>query len=150
MTDVKSQQIIAAEITSNSYYAESFVPELLTHIEGKVVSLCGNGAYYKRNASCLRLHPLRRNARCDQNGDWGSYGIYRNDAIFTSRVFGSDTWKEQVNYHQRFLVETAMFRIKRLFGERLKNRTLKNQWGETMVKTNALNMLTVVTSVYFS
>ena len=30
------------------------------------------------------------------------------------------------------------FQIKRLFGVRLKNRKGKNQWGETMVKINAL------------
>ena len=85
------------------------------------------------DASPLRLFsiwaPPRKNARYDQNGDWGSNGIHRNGAILISRLFGSDTWKEQVNYHQRSLVETAMFRIKRLFGERLKNRTMKNQWG---------------------
>ena len=43
-----------------------------------------------------------------------------------------------------------MFRIKRQFGERLKNRTVKNQWVETTVKLNALNMLTVFAPVYFS
>ena len=45
--------------------------------------------------------------------------------------------------------EVAMFRIKRQFGERLKNRTVKNQWVETTVKLNALNMLTVFAPVYF-
>ena len=117
----------------------------------------GDGAYDKRSVyhttSRLGIHPVippRKNARYDQNGDWGSNGIYRNGAILISRLFGSDTWKEQVNYHQRSLVETAMFRIKKLFGERLKNRTMKNQWVETMVKINALNILSVFTSAYFS
>lgn len=40
--------------------------------------------------------------------------------------------------------------LKWLFGERLKNRTMTNQWVETMVKISALNMLTELASVYFS
>ena len=67
-----------------------------------------------------------------------------------SGLFGSATCKEQVNYRQRSLAETAMFRIKRQFGERLKNRTVKNQWVETMLKTNVLNMTSVFASAYFS
>ena len=103
-------------MTSNSRDDASVVPELLTHIDGKVVSLCGDGAYDKRSVyhatSRLGIHPVippRKNARYDQNGDWGENGIYRNGAILISRLFGSDTWKEQVNYRQRSLIETAMF-----------------------------------------
>ena len=88
--------------------------------------------------SRLGIHPPRGNARYDQNGDWGESGIYRDGAILISRVFGSATWKEQINYRKRSLVKTAMFRIKRLFGERLKNRTMKNQQVETMVKKSTI------------
>ena len=35
-----------------------------------------------------------------------------------SRGLDSDTWKEKVKHDQRSLVETAMFRIKRLFGKK--------------------------------
>ena len=109
-TDVKTPQTVAAEKTSNSRDDASVIPKLLTHINGKVVSLCGDGAYEKRSiyhpTSCLGIHPVippRKNARCDQNGDWGENGIYRNGVILISRLFGSDTWKEQVNYRQRSL-----------------------------------------------
>ena len=43
--DVKTQQIVAAEMTSISRNNVSVVPELLTHIDGKNVSLCDDGAY---------------------------------------------------------------------------------------------------------
>ena len=155
--DIKTQQIVTTEMTSNNRDDASVVPDLLTHIANKAVSLCGDGAYDKHRVyhttSRLEIHPVlppRKNVRYDQNRDWGENGIYRNGAILISRLFGSDTWKEQVNYHERSLVETAIFQIKRLFGECLKNRTLKNQWGKTMVKNNVLNMLSVFASVYFS
>ena len=37
--NVKTQQIVATEITSNSRDDESVVPDLLDHIDGRVVSL---------------------------------------------------------------------------------------------------------------
>ena len=73
--------------------------------------------------------------------------------VFTAQhpgYSGLTTQKEQVNRLHNSLIETAAFRIKRMFGERLKNRTVKNQWVETTVKLNALNMLTVFAPVYFS
>ena len=80
--DFKTQQIVAAEMTSNSRDDASVVPGLLTYIDGKVVSLCGDGAYDKRSVyhitSRLGIHPVirpRKNARHDQNGDWGSNGF---------------------------------------------------------------------------
>ena len=76
-TDVKTQQIIAAEMTSNSHDDASVVPDLLTHIDGNVVSLRGDGAYDKRSiyhtTSRLGIHPVippPRNGRYDQKGDW--------------------------------------------------------------------------------
>ena len=117
--DAKTQQIVAAEMTTNSRDDASVVPDLLTHIDGNVVSLRGDGAYDKRSVyhttsrlGILPVIPPRKNVRYDQNGDWGSNGIYRNGAILISRLFGSDTWKEQVNYHQRSLVETPCSELK--------------------------------------
>ena len=87
--------------------------------------------------------PPRKNARLDFVGSWGLNGRYRNDAIAMARSAGLDSWKDQVRYHRRSLGETAMFRIKRLFGERLKNRNMTNQRVEEMMKINALNRLTL-------
>ncbi|MBR6387047.1 MAG: IS5/IS1182 family transposase, partial [Thermoguttaceae bacterium] len=47
--EAKTQQIVAAEMTSNSRDDASVVPDLLTHIDGNVVSLRGDGAYDKRS-----------------------------------------------------------------------------------------------------
>ena len=48
-TDVRTQQIVAAEMTSNSCDDASVVPDLFDHIDGKVHSLYGDGAFDKRN-----------------------------------------------------------------------------------------------------
>ena len=48
-------------------------------------------------------------------------------------------WKKLVRYHRRSLVETAMFRLKALFGERLRNRIGSNQRTEALVRCLLLN-----------
>ncbi len=98
--------------------------------------------------SYLGIHPVippRKNARYDQNGDRGSNEIYRNGAILVPKVFGSDMWKEQVNYHRRSLVETAVFQLKGCLGA-FKKSNIEKQWVETMVENIAPNMLTVFAS----
>ncbi|MBP5620742.1 MAG: IS5/IS1182 family transposase, partial [Thermoguttaceae bacterium] len=93
--------------------------------------------------------PPRRNARLDHVGAWGTNGCYRNDAIVTTRLSGSGAWKEKVQYYQRSLVETTMFRIKKLFGDRLKNRIMENQKVETIIKVKALNMFALLATMNF-
>jgi hypothetical protein len=51
-------------------------------------------------------------------------------------------WKKLKGYHRRSLVETAMFRFKRLFGSDLRNRRLDTQRAEVRAKCQALNRMT--------
>ena len=43
---------------------------------------------------------------------------------------GRKIWKKLARYHRRSLAETAMYRFKSIFGEKLKTRKLKNQRAE--------------------
>ena len=156
MIDAKTQQVVAAETTTNSVDDASVVPNLLSHCDGKIKTLRGDGAYDKRKVykstseqGIQPIIPPRKNARLDHVGAWGTNGCYRNDAIVTTRLSGSGAWKEKVQYHQRSLVETTMFRIKKLFGDRLKNRIMENQKVETMVKLKALNMFALLATMHF-
>jgi len=51
-----------------------------------------------------------------------------------------DQWKESVGYHRRSLAETAMFRMKNTFGDKLKNRELPNQMVEAALRCKILNL----------
>lgn len=156
MIDAKTQRIVAAETTSNSADDASVVPNLLSHCDGKVETLRGDGAYDKRKVykatsehDIRPIIPPRKNARLDHVGAWGSNGRYRNDAITTIRSAGLDAWKEEVGYRQRSLVETTMFRVKKIFGDRFKNRSMENQKVETMIKMKALNMFAILATLPF-
>ncbi len=54
----------------------------------------------------------------------------RDVNIKNSRAQGLQKWKEEVGYHRRSRVETAMYRYKQIIGERLRSRCHANQITE--------------------
>jgi hypothetical protein len=62
----------------------------------------------------------------------------RNAAIEAIGAHGKARWKREVGYHWRSLAETAMFRIKTLFGERLMAREFDRQAVEAGIRVSAL------------
>ncbi len=63
----------------------------------------------------------------------------RNQVV--RKVKGSKIWKEESAYHRRSLAETAMFRIKTLFGNQLKARLFESQ---AFVRCVVLNSMTAL------
>jgi len=55
---------------------------------------------------------------------------------------GEKHWKQTRGYHRRRLAETAMFRIKTLFGPKLKNRRFDTQTTEAYARVAAMNIRT--------
>jgi hypothetical protein len=68
----------------------------------------------------------------------------RDEAIKEVRKVGLKEWKISKGYHQRSLAETAMFRMKSIFGNRLKSRKMPHQIVETAIRCRALNMMTML------
>ncbi len=58
------------------------------------------------------------------------------------RRIGRKNWKKKIGYHCRSLAETAVFRLKTIFGPMLKNRTLPNQITEARIRCKILNYFT--------
>ena len=70
----------------------------------------------------------------------------RNDAIAEILGLGGDEsgrslWKKLKRYHRRSLAETAMFRLKALFGGSLRARTIPNQRAEILACCLAVNKM---------
>jgi len=51
-------------------------------------------------------------------------------------------WKEESGYHRRSLAETAVFRLKNIFGEKLSSRGFDAQANEVLLRCAALNRMT--------
>ncbi|MCB1796813.1 MAG: IS5/IS1182 family transposase, partial [Candidatus Competibacteraceae bacterium] len=55
---------------------------------------------------------------------------------------GDKAWKNHSGYHRRSLAETAMFRLKTRFGERLSNRRFETQTTQAYARLAAMNSMT--------
>ena len=89
--------------------------------------------------------PPRRNAvewYEQEEGDLPDYP--RNVAIQEIKKKGRKKWKQESGYHRRSLSETAMYRVKTIFGPILYSRTFKSQQAETLIKIKTLNIMTAL------
>ena len=68
----------------------------------------------------------------------------RDQAIWRITALGEEgrkLWKQEVNYHLRSRVETFMFRLKTLLGDRLASRIKEAQATESIIKIHVLNRM---------
>ena len=68
----------------------------------------------------------------------------RNKTVTEVHEQGSKVWKKNNAYHRRSLAETAMFRIKILFGDHLKACKFESQAVEAFVRCVVLNRMTAL------
>ncbi|GBU14230.1 hypothetical protein AwEntero_28310 [Enterobacterales bacterium] len=67
----------------------------------------------------------------------------RNQVVARQRLTGSNAyWKRNTAYNRRSVAETAMYRVKQLFGGHLTLRDYDAQVGEAMAMIRALNKMT--------
>lgn len=66
----------------------------------------------------------------------------RNSNVRGVEEVGYKEWKKQVGYHKRSLVETAFFRLKTIFSDKLRGRGEDTQTTEAMIRCAALNRMT--------
>lgn len=59
-----------------------------------------------------------------------------------NRAGGKEEWKKKSDYHRRSLIETTMFRLKILLGDKLSSRTFATQATEIGIKMRLLNKFT--------
>lgn len=145
----KTQEIEAEVLTENSGHDADQVDDLLDQIDQPIDSFGGDGAYdqwkvYNRLAEgeIEAIIPPRRNAKIKQHGNASQPPISRDEAIRGIRRVGRKQWKKEVGYHRRSLAETAMYRLKCCFGDKLKNRELENQRAESRLRSKILNHFT--------
>ena len=75
-----------------------------------------------------------------------TYLKQRDEIIKTIRQYktfkdGLKQWKISSKYHRRSLVEACMFRLKRIFGFYLHQKTERGRKNEIIVKMNILNLM---------
>ena len=114
-----------------------------------VAKLYGDGAYDKwklydvlAEEEIQPVIPPRRRASIRHTAIVPAEPLPRDEAIRGIRRLGRKGWKRASGYHRRSLVETSMSRLKRAFGNRLKNKGFENQQTEARLRCKLLNRFT--------
>ncbi len=77
------------------------------------------------------------------SGYWPTEYADQNQAVARQRLTASNAyWKWNTAYNRRSVAETAMYRVKQLFGGHLTLRDYDAQVGEAMAMIRALNKMT--------
>ncbi len=157
--DPLDHEIIACELTENGCTDEETLPKILHKINDKIDRCLGDGAYDKKRCykSCYErqiqlITPPMKRAKVQPGKLPELYP--RDEAIrrieVLSKRYGGDEeraraqWKLEVDYHSRSLAETAMYRFKTLFTDKLTSRKIRTQQTEMMIKVNLMNRFTAL------
>ena len=144
-------QIEAVVLSEAGLSDADAVGPMLAQIEQTIESFSADGAYDKRKVyQIVRDHspgcqinvPPQKNARIWQHGNCKARPHPRDENLRYIRRHGRSAWKKDSNYHQRSLSETAMFRMKVIFGDKLSTRLLETQRTQAKIRANALNIMT--------
>jgi hypothetical protein len=148
-----SHEIVMSELTTNGKDDASVAKNMIPRLPKSVKTAYGDGAYdreafrkesYENGIEVTA--PPRRGGRLNnvKKKPWMSG---RNDAIRAIAGLGNDDearkiWKILTEYHRRSIGETAMFRLKKLFGGDFRSRTMQNQKAELYARSIAMNKMT--------
>jgi IS5 family transposase len=154
--DESSGEIVAAAATTNDLSDGQLLPELLDQIDEDIAQVSGDGAYDKRDCykaiserKAQAAIPPRRGARiwpayrqAGKHGNSNEPPLARDEHLRRIRRIGRAAWKQEIGYHRRSLAETAIFRVKTIFGDRVRSRTFEGQGAEMLIRCAALNRMT--------
>ena len=149
--DPNSGEIQAAALTENSISDDMMVESLLQQIEQPIDRFAADGSYDKRKVynglnqyapNAKVLIPPRKNAHIWQHGNSRLERLRRDENLRYIRRHGRKDWKQSSGYHVRSLAETAVFRMKIIFGDRLSARLIETQMTQALVRCAALNRMT--------
>lgn len=149
--DAQTQEICAAAATGNEVADGTMLPDLLKQIKDPIEAVHGDGGYdwrscyegiKERNAKAVI--PPRRGAVIWQHGNRKAAPLDRDEALRIIRKKGRAEWKRQSGYHIRSLAETAVSRLKGIFGDRLSALRGEAQKAETLLRCAALNKMTAL------
>ena len=147
--DEATGEFVAVVVSTNSFKDSQILPDLLDQVEDEISQVSADGAYDSRNCydaigerEARAAIPPRDGARIWQHGNTKAQRHIRDENLREIRRKGRAQWKRDSNYHRRSLAETAVFRVKMIFGERVGARSFSGQAAQLLVRCAALNRMT--------
>ena len=147
--DPDSHEIVAAMMTEPGVTDAETMPPLLAQVDRPVTGVGADGAYDQEEVyrvvaerGAVPLIPPRKDARIKIHGNTKGDPHPRDVNLRAIRKRGRKRWKQESGYHRRSLAETAMGRIKGIFGAVLRSRDWLRQATEMGCRCRALNLMT--------
>ena len=147
--DEGSGEIVATVFATNNFTDGQVLADLLEQIEDEIRQVTADKAYDKRNCyeaigarRARAAIPPQKGARIWQHGNSKAERHIRDENLRRIRAVGKQQWKEEAGYHRRSLAETAMFRMKMIFGGGVSARGFDGQAAQMLVRCAALNRMT--------
>jgi Transposase DDE domain len=143
--DARTHQLTAAIITDKDVLDRNALARLLEQTESEVERVCADGAYdfeqcYRaiKKQQAQALIPPREDAVVRGRSPFEQ----RDENVRAIKSQGRKEWKSESTYHRRSLVETAFFRLKTIFSDRLRSRRVDTQTTEARIRCLAMNRMT--------
>jgi hypothetical protein len=147
--DPETHEIQAALVSEPGVTDEEAVPALLEQVEVPISGAGADGAYDRRSVyealerrGARAVIPPRRDAKIQRHGNSSGPRLARDETLRRIRQVGRKAWKEESGYHRRSLGETAMSRLKTLFGAGVSSRGDGQRATEVGVRCRAMNLMT--------
>lgn len=145
--NAQSGEVVAAALSDNELLDRHALPELLSQVDSEIKHVAADGAYdyrtcyeaiWERSAKPLIPPKLRSVAAGDRKMRDRDRNVER------AKHLGVKKWKRLSGYHERSLVECAFFRLKTIFGDKLRSREFHRQGVEAFVRCRAMNRMTML------
>ncbi|MBA3721898.1 MAG: IS5 family transposase [Parachlamydiaceae bacterium] len=148
--DVETQDFIVCELTDHGVGEVPSAVRMLDKLD-KIETFRGDGAYdpnevrkkiSEKGGRAIIPPPRHATIKGAKDG-W----IQNRDEDIASilelgtRETGRRPWKEKIKYFKRSLVETSIFRIKKMLGDQLKGRIMETQHTEAYCKCLVINKM---------
>lgn len=153
--DEATHELAAALVTTNDVSDDDGFSEILDQVDGEITQISADGAYDKRKVyteindrndrsttKTRAVIPPMRGAKIWKHGNTKGHRLDRDENLRSIRKNGRAEWKRQSGYHRRSIAETAMYRFKTIFGDKLGARLFESQCTEAFIKCAALNIMT--------
>ena len=144
-------EIRVSLLTDNAEPDANTLLRMLVSEQAKIGDACADGAYDQHKIydklialglTAEQVHiPPQKNAKIWQHGNCKAPPLPRDENLRTIRKTSKGGWKQRSGYHARSLSETAMYRYKRIIGERVHARVFVSQQAEATIGCNVLNRM---------
>ncbi len=141
--------ILASQLTESTLDDASVGVRMIEEVEAPIGRFSADGAYdtvgvytalaASGEAAPQMVIPPRRTAACSQPPD--PILKQRDVAIRRIAEVGRRQWRKESGAHQQARAENAIFRYKRVSGDRLRVRNFEAQQREAMIAVNVLNRM---------